>query len=134
MKAVLDTNVVVSACLWRGAPFLSLSAWAEGKFAVVISPPLVAEYEETLEELRLDYPDRPYADWVTALRSSADLVFPIDWATEVVDDPFDEMVLEYAWAGRVGFIVSGDKKHLLPLGNFRGIPIVAPSDFLRYLP
>lgn len=134
MKAVLDTNVVVSACLWRGAPFQCLSAWAEGKFEAVISPPLVAEYEETLEELRLDYPGRPCADWAAALRSAADLVFPIDRAAGVVDDPFDEMVLECAWAGRVGFIVSGDKKHLLPLGSFRGIPIVSPSDFLRYLP
>jgi len=30
-------------------------------------------------------------------------------------------------------IVSGDKRHLLPLRQFRGIPIVSPSDFLRQL-
>jgi len=131
VKVVLDTNVVVSACLWRGAPFECLAAWAKARFRTAISPPLLAEYEETLEELGLDYRDRPCVDWVAALKSSADLVFPIDRAAGVVADPFDEMVLECALSFRADFIVSGDKKHLLPLGGFRGIPIVTPSDFLR---
>jgi len=113
VKAVLDTNVVVSACLWHGAPFDCLAAWSEGAFRAVISPPLLAEYEETLEESRLGYPDRPCADWVPVLKSSAELVFPIDRASGVVADPFDEMVLECALATRADFIVSGDKKHLL---------------------
>ena len=133
MKAVLDANGVVSARLWRGAPFDCLNAWSQGKFQAIIDPSLVAEYEETLEELRLDYPDSPCVDWVTALKSAADLVFPIDRASGVVADPFDEMVLECALAARATFIVSGDKKHLLPLGDFRGIPIISPGDFLRRL-
>lgn len=108
-----------------------LTAWTKGLFQPVISPPLLAEYEETLEELRLDYPKHPCVNWVSALKSSADLVFPIDRATGAVADPCDEMVLECALAARADFIVSGDKKHLIPLGSFRTIRIVTPADFLR---
>ncbi len=132
MKVVLDTNVVVSACFWRGAPFDCLQAWSKNSYVAVISPPLLAEYEETFEELRLDYPEQTCVDWVAALRDAADLVFPMDRIPAgLVADPFDEMVLECAQAAQAEFIVSGDKKHLLPLGHFRDIPIVNPADFLR---
>jgi len=36
-------------------------------------------------------------------------------------------------AAEADYIVSGDKKHLLPLRRFRGIPIVSPPEFLRRL-
>jgi predicted nucleic acid-binding protein len=44
------------------------------------------------------------------------------------------MVLECALAGEVDFIVSGDKKRLLPLKKYRDIPIVSPAEWLRQLP
>jgi predicted nucleic acid-binding protein len=43
------------------------------------------------------------------------------------------MVLECALAAEADYIVSGGKKHLLPLRQFRDTPIVSPSDFLRRL-
>ena len=133
MKVVFDTNVVVSACFWRGAPFDCLAAWAQGRCAAVVSPPLLAEYHETFEELRLDYPQLKPVAWVEALTESAELVFPTDRAAGAVADPADEMILECALAGEAEFIVSGDKKHLLPLREFQGIQIVSPADFLRRL-
>ena len=48
-------------------------------------------------------------------------------------DPDDETILECALAAEADYTVSGDKRHLLPLRQFRGIPIVSPSDFLRRL-
>jgi len=133
VKVVFDTNVVASASFWRGAPFECLTAWAQGRCEAVVSPALLAEYHETLEELRQDYPKREPAEWVAALTEAAELVFPTDRATGATPDPADEMVLECALAGEADFIVSGDKKHLLPLGQFHGIAIVSPADFLRRL-
>jgi uncharacterized protein len=46
---------------------------------------------------------------------------------------YETMILECALAGEVDFIVTGDRKHLLPLRQFRDIPIVSPADFLRRL-
>lgn len=131
MKAVFDTNVVASASFWRGKPFDCLAAWAEGRCEAVVSPALLAEYHETIEELRLEYPDRQPVEWADALAESAELVFPTDRATGATPDPDDEMVLECALAAEADYIVSGDKKHLLPLREFRGIRIVNPADFLR---
>jgi len=131
MRLVFDTNVVVSACFWRGAPFECLARWAKGEAVALISPPLLVEYAETRDELRLDYPDRAMVDWVEALGTSAEMVFPVERATGATPDPFDEMVLECAMAGEADCMVTGDKKHLLSLGDFRGIPLVSPAEFLR---
>ena len=86
-----------------------------------------------MPNMRAEYPDRPFVPWADALAQSATLVFPTERATGVTTDPDDEMVLECALAGNADFLVSGDKRHLLPLGEFRGIPIVNPADFLRHL-
>lgn len=134
MKVVFDTNVVASATFWRGAPFDCLAAWARGRCEAIVSPTLLAEYHETIEELRRDYPDRPSVAWIEALTDAATLVFPVERASGATPDPNDEMILECALAAEVDVIVSGDKKHLLPLRRFRGIPILSPSDFLRSLP
>jgi len=131
VKVVFDTNVVASASFWRGAPFDCLAGWAQGWCEAVVSPSLLAEYHETIEELRLDYPRIKPVEWVAALTESAELVFPTDRATGATDDPDDEMILECALAAEADFIVSGDKKHLLPLLEFQGIKIVSPADFLR---
>ena len=131
MRVVFDTSVVVSACFWRGAPLDCLAAWAGGRFEAVISPPLLAEYEEVYGELALDYPRIKPVDWVAAQRDAADLVFPVERATGATQDPFDEMVLECALAAQADCIVSGDKKHLLSLREYRDIPILSPAIFLR---
>lgn len=69
MKVVFDTNVVVSATFWRGAPFDCLAAWAQGRITVAGSPALLAEYHETVEELHAEYPGRLRVAWANALLS-----------------------------------------------------------------
>jgi len=133
VKVVFDTNVVASASFWRGVPFDCLAAWAQGRCEAVVSPALLAEYHEVIEELRLEYPGHPCVEWADALTEAAVLVFPTDRATGATPDPGDEMVLECALAAEADYIVSGDKRHLLPLRAFRDILIISPSDFLRRL-
>jgi putative PIN family toxin of toxin-antitoxin system len=133
VKVVLDTNVVASASFWRGPPFDCLRAWVQRRCEAVVSPPLLAEYHETILELKPEYPKRNYVPWAELLTESALLVFPSVRAAGATADPDDEMILECALAAEANFIVTGDKRHLLVLREFRAIPIVSPADFLRRL-
>lgn len=45
-------------------------------------------------------------------------------------DPDDNMILECAVVGSATHIVTGDKRHLLPLGSYQGISIISAADFL----
>lgn len=134
MRVVFDTSVVASASFWRGPPFNCLRAWVQRRCEAVVSPSLLAEYHEIILELKLEYLTRSFVPWADLLTESAILVFPLDRATGATPDPDDEMILECAQAAEASYIVSGDKKHLLALREFQGIPIVSPSDFLRRLP
>jgi putative PIN family toxin of toxin-antitoxin system len=134
LKVVFDTNVVVSATFWRGAPFDCLSRWANGRCEAVVSPELLAEYHATIEELRQEYPHHRSVEWAIALSEAATLVFTSERARGSTPDPGDEMILECGLAAEAQLIVTGDKKHLLPLRRFRGIEIITPAEFLRRTP
>jgi putative PIN family toxin of toxin-antitoxin system len=51
IRAILDTNVVVSGVFWKGAPFEILKAWQERRFRLLLSLPILDEYRRVLEEL-----------------------------------------------------------------------------------
>jgi putative PIN family toxin of toxin-antitoxin system len=134
LRVVFDTNVVASASFWRGAPFDCLAAWAAGRCEAAASPELLAEYHETLARLRLKYPRLECVPWAEALTEAAALVFPNERTGGATSDPGDEKVLECALAAGAQAIVTGDKRHLLPLGVFREVEILSPNDFLLRLP
>jgi predicted nucleic acid-binding protein len=59
------------------------------------------------------------------------LVAPATVPRAVPGDVDDDQVIAAAVAARADIIVSGDRKHLLPLGNYAGIPIIDPSEALH---
>jgi predicted nucleic acid-binding protein len=48
-------------------------------------------------------------------------------------DPDDNFILAAAVAAKADLIVSGDKNHVLDLGEVEGIPIVSPREALERL-
>ena len=68
---------------------------------------------------------------VVQVRRIAARVHEPEQSVEMIEDnPTDNRILECALAADAQTIVTGDKKHLLPLGSFRGISIVGLRDFL----
>lgn len=65
------------------------------------------------------------------MRAISHLVVPAFTLAVITAKESDNWILECAVAGGADLIVTGDRKHLLPLGNYRGIAIVTPADFLR---
>jgi putative PIN family toxin of toxin-antitoxin system len=111
--------------VWPGS-FLELAFLRS--FELVISPILLDELDEKLRRKFAQSDDD--ADRVRAKLESAALVIePNLGLTVVTDDPDDDRVLECAVAGRVGYIVSGDR-HLLKLGSYRAISIVTAREFM----
>lgn len=94
---------------------------------------MLTEYAEVFERLRQQHPEKPYVDWVSALRDAAELVFPAVKIPRVFLDPDDVVFAECAVAGEADVLVSGDKQHVQATGNVRGIPIMSPARFLGSL-
>jgi predicted nucleic acid-binding protein len=51
----------------------------------------------------------------------------------VSGDRSDDLVLASAASARIAILVSGDRKHLLPLGEYRGMQILTPQALLAGL-
>jgi len=137
MRAVLDTNVIVSAVLSPGNPPDSiLRASRRGAFDLVTSAPLLRELSEVLGRPpiaeRLGWTAEERASFIAALAGFAVIVAPQKSLQVVKADPADNRVLEAAAAGSADYAVSGDH-HLLELGSYEGIPIVTPARFAAIL-
>lgn len=131
VRAVLDTNIFVSALLGKGPPARLYEAFEQGSFWLVSSKELIAELAEVL--LRPELAISP-ADIKTAfrlLRRRALIIRP-KHHVNICRDPSDNLVLECALSGNADWIVTGDKD-LLVLHPFRGIGIISPTSFLRHL-
>jgi putative PIN family toxin of toxin-antitoxin system len=134
MRAVIDTNVVVSRFLSPfGNPALILALWEKALFDLVVSDAILAEYERVLAypavQARHGLTHPEIATIVADFRNFAILVEPHEAIDAVADDPSDNRFLEAAVAGACDYVVSGDP-HLLRLGDFRGIQIVPPAAFV----
>ena len=137
MKVVVDTNLVVSrALVSRGIPAQILAAWRGQAFEILVSEPILAEYQRVLGYTRLRakhlWDDAQIAETIAEFREFATLVTPTRPIAAVADDPDDDKFLECAVEGGADVIVSGDP-HLLRLREFEGIPISSPADFLAFL-
>jgi predicted nucleic acid-binding protein len=49
MKIVLDTNVLIAGIFWGGTPGQIITAWEKNAFEVVVTEPVLAEYEPKLK-------------------------------------------------------------------------------------
>ena len=134
MRAVLDTNVLISSVIATGVPHEIVVKGFSSEYQIVVSVATLTEFRDTL----LKYPEKFHMDEedvqqeVETIRYFAEFVNPDEEITAVEDDPDDDKFLEAAVAGNVDYIVSGDR-HLLDLDSFRGIEIFEPRTFYERL-
>ena len=138
IRAVIDTNVVISGLLSpSGTPAKVIHA-AGVSFQLVWSPGIVAECLRVIDYPRvakaLNPPGRAAQarEMVLALAAGADMVAHemLPCLTVVKADPDDDLFLATALAGGALVVVTGDRRHLLPLGEFGGVRVVDPATFL----
>lgn len=131
VRAVLDTNVVVSAHLnERGQEALILELALSGRFELVVSPALLQEYEEVLRRPRFNLDPAAITRSIGAIRDCALLVSP-GRRLNVTRDPDDNMVLECAVSGKARYVVTGNARDFPR--QFQGIDVVPPRQFLVIL-
>jgi putative PIN family toxin of toxin-antitoxin system len=132
VRAVLDTNVLISALLApQGAPASIITRWLDGAFELVVSEALLGELAIGLSYPRLRR--RVHAEagavFVELLRESARIdADPAD-VPKRSRDPADDYLLALAESARA-ILVTGDRD-LLELGA--ALPVQSPRDFLERL-
>lgn len=129
MRLVVDTNVFVSGVFFSGPPHSILNAWRRGVVQLVVSPEILAEYQETGDELAARFPEVDLGPWLELVATAATLVQAPPLPAQVCADLDDDKFLACALASRTSLIVSGDKA-LLATSGFRGITVLTPRRFV----
>lgn len=130
---VLDTNVLVAATRSRrGASFKLLSLVGTGSFDVVLSVPLVLEYEYALRKSAsatgLSQTDiSQLLDYLCRVSRRQEIYFL--WRP-ILRDPFDDMVLEVAVASSASHIVTFNKADFAGADRF-GLTVSSPAEFIK---
>jgi len=127
---VLDTNVLISAFLFGGAPREIVELIVAGVVDCSVSPAILDEVRGVLKRPKFGLSPRQAMSIVEELGGLSEVVNPSTSIHRIIADPDDDRVLECVIEARADAIVSGDA-HLLELGRYKRILILNPSDFLQ---
>ncbi|MGH2531646.1 MAG: putative toxin-antitoxin system toxin component, PIN family [Thermomicrobiales bacterium] len=128
-RVVLDANVWVSAALKpESIPGHVVQMVRSAEVESVISRALLDQVLRTLKRLRLS--DERFQAMESVVFRRSTRIEPTFRLAVITAKASDNRVLECAVAGGVDYIVTGDRKHLLRLGQYEGIPIISPREFI----
>ena len=132
MRAVFDTNVIVSAALLAGSVPRRAFDKAFDAGRILISVPVLLELAEVLARPKLNkyLLEEERMRFLISFLKAAEMV-EVTERVAACRDAKDDKFLELAVSARADCIVSGDAD-LLVLNPFRGIPIITPDNFLRH--
>ena len=132
MRIVLDTNVIVSGLNFPGNERMVLELALRGRFELFLSWFILGEVSGVLTR-KFGWDQERAIRAVSALQNAATIVEPPRLAEVIEGNHPDNRVLECAVAVNADYLVTGDRRHLLPIGVHRGVSIVNAPRFLSAL-
>jgi uncharacterized protein len=133
-RVLCDTNVLVSAFIAGGPPSRVVDAAIDGRIELVLADPVLDELERVLTT-KLRFTVERVRDIGVLLDELASGRIPAPATTPepITGDPDDDLILACGVDAGVQVIVSGDQRHLLPIGEHRGVRIITPQALLAEL-
>ena len=132
---VPDVNVLVSGTTTsQTPPSQILQAWRDGQIEIATSLPIledlsrVLRYPRVVELTKMN--DGEQTEYITTLQASA-IVVPGTISVQVSSDPDDNKLFSCAIEAEADYIISGDKKHVLSIGEYQGIKTITPANFVK---
>ena len=132
MRVVFDTNIFVSGLNFLGNEHKLLNLADQKGFELFISPFILEELEGVLDR-KFNWSHEDFLETVEELRESSYVIEPQQLPEVISGGHPDNRILECAVGAAADYLVTGDKRHLLPLREYRGIKIVTTTQFLSIL-
>lgn len=133
-RVLCDTNVLVSAFIASGPPSRVLEAAIDRRIELILADPVLDELARVLTvKLGLEAERALNATTLLNEIATTTVAAPGTAPDAITGDPDDDLVLECAVLADAQIVVSGDRRHLLPVGEHRGVRIVTPQQLLAEL-
>lgn len=130
LKFVIDTNIIISAFLFKNSNPRKALELAKNHHLILLSSNVIQEIKTVIKRPKFDRYISLTAreEFLDTLIRSSLTIDPDEIITEC-RDPKDNKYLELAVAGKAECIITGDQD-LLILNPFREIPIMTVQEFL----
>lgn len=136
MRVVLDTNVLVSALLFRGRLGLISDAIQRGTIIPCFTAATFQEFEYVLQYPRFEKQFKKEGTQIAEvirIVATHSMIFPDPKVVpRIVKDTPDNFVLAAAIAANARYIVTGDAD-LLQLKEYSGILIITPAKYMALI-
>ncbi len=135
MRAVLDTNILVSALIApAGYPAAIYNAWESDRFTLLTCAEHVAEIRATLQKPRIAALIEPYraGRLINQIKKLATNIVNLPQVRRS-PDPDDNFLWALAEAGAADYLVTGDKGGLLTLKKHKRTQIITARQFAERL-
>lgn len=133
IRAVLDTNIIVSALLFSGAPSQLVPAWQAGRLKPVLSADILDEYLRVLAYPKFKLTDTEIRSLIeNDLLPFVETVQPKPVTVPALRDSDDLKFIACAKQAAVRWLVSGDDDQL-SLNKVGTTEIVSVTTFLKLL-
>jgi putative PIN family toxin of toxin-antitoxin system len=134
VRAIIDTNVLLSGLPYHGAPHALIGHVRDGSLTLISSPALLAGLADVIGRAKFDAilarSKTSREACLSEVRQLAEVIDPPPLPRPVCRDPDDDAVLALGVAAQVDLIVSGDED-LLGLGSYADVPIVNAADAVK---
>lgn len=130
IRAVLDTNVLVSSEAFGGAPRRVVDAARRGDFTLVLSLHILREFR-AVSQAKIGLPRELVSAFIEEMFRLADVLPVLEASASWCDDPADDAVIETALDGRADYLVTGDARLLTT--DVPGVRLLTVAEFLRVL-
>jgi putative PIN family toxin of toxin-antitoxin system len=132
-RVVLDTNVLVSALLFKGALSRFVELWRKGKMIPVISKETFDELTRVLQYSKFSLSKDEIKSVIEhEILPYFEIIEVVKIVKGVCKDPEDDKFISCALSASADCIVSGDKD-FCDLRQYKTVKIINPSDFLKKL-
>lgn len=130
---VFDTNILIGSLLsLTGKPFRCVRLAKTGVIESVTCEEILREFSNVLVRT-FDFPLQPASLAADEIRKISRIVKIANTLKVITNHPADDKILECAVTGNAGYVITGDRRHLLKLGTYEGIKIITPGEFLTSL-
>lgn len=132
LRVTADTNIIISALNFPGNPARILDMAEEGTIRLAVSDDILNEVERVLRRPKFGWSQERIDNALREISAFTEHVEPKQRIDVVTEDPTDNRIVECAVASGSEYLVSGDK-HLLKIGQYQGVKIVTPADFVEII-
>ena len=132
MRVVLDTNGVVSALNFPGNERMVLELVLRGRFELCLSRFILEEVAGVLTR-KFDWDGERAAQVLQGIKNAATVIAPPRLPELIEGGHADNRILECAVAANADYLITGNRRHLLPIGEHQGTRIINAPRFLYAL-